>query len=220
MFKFFFRKKKITEAIPSVENADNSNSPAESNDVTTEVQPSFSRKERRERRYERLQRRKLRWGVLRHYIMLDSMKEINHIAELKKWLERWHSTKEIVNEIHDYELNEYDFQVLRRFVRLEKAKGKCDIKEVPHITLKEYNEAGNPNIDKVIIKLYSDYEDYWDGVLSGYKRVSDKKKRLQYLIDNLQQDMTESIINIQEARDKISQLLSKYETQLKQLQQP
>lgn len=70
---------------------------------------------------------------------------------------------------------------------------------------------------KFLIIAYDNYEAYWADILSSYKRQSDKKKRLQSLIESLDRDSKDPFTDFSDVREKIHYLSSKYENILNQI---
>lgn len=190
MFSFFnfFEKKKATSGKPI----------------------KLSRQELRERKLERLQRRELRWRVLRHYTMLIELSQATDFYQIKEIANDWAETANTGGDVPDYLLTEHDFYVLKRFVRLKRYKGLCDRSVIPAPPLMDYQSSRTLNLEPHLYRMYSDFESYWDEVLVNYKRPS-SNKRLEYLIETLNNQLTDPITNIPRIQQRIKDLIAKYQ---------
>ena len=179
--------------------------------VRMAIKVNVTRHELRERKWERMQRRTLRWGVLRHYILRDELSKVKNLYEVKKVCRDWKYMRDIINNINDFKLNNHDFDVLHRFVRMKQFKGLCDIENVSNITLHAYQESEHLNIESYLLDVYDNFESYWDNVLDDYVKPSFKRKRLEYLLENLNKELTDSTIEADNVRGRIKQLIIKYQ---------
>lgn len=176
-----------------------------------------TRKELREIKWERLQRRKLRWCILRHYILLDNISHTKNIYELKKHLKDWYDVKDIFNHVEDFKINKHDFEVIRRFILREQYLGICDYEEMPVITLENY-ESLILNPEKYLLTAYDNYESYCDSLINHYRRSSDKKERLEYIIETLTGDLSNTLISYGSVELRIRGLIHKYNKELETLE--
>lgn len=179
------------------------------NSKKTPHQP-LSKHELRERRDYRLQHHKLLWGILRHYIILDSLRNVSHLYEVKKLLAEWEMLQNILCDVRDVQVNEYDFTIVRRFIRREQFLGHCTQEEIPDITFQNYLETDKINTRDVLLTMYDNYETYWESVIVSCTKAYYRKRRLQVLIGDLDRDLNDPLTTDVKVRLKITILRDKY----------
>ncbi|MDE7414374.1 MAG: hypothetical protein K2N05_11405 [Muribaculaceae bacterium] len=182
------------------------------------IPKQISRHQLRKLKWERIQRKKLRWGVIRLYIIQDELNNSHTAYDVKKHFADLRHTLGIIDDIDDFTLNENDFLIINRFLTYKHSLGLCDRNSIPIVTYDGYISIRNIDAEKYLIIAYNNYEAYWDDILSSYKRQSDKKKRLQSIIESLDSDSKEPITHFPDVRKKIHYLSSKYENILNQIQ--
>ncbi len=194
MFKFFWRKK-----------------------LQSNPKKNWTKEELREIKWEKLQRRKLRWGVIRQYTIVKELKDSKHLSEIKSLLNDWCFVKETINNVNDFSLNNHDFDVIRRFIKIEQEYGRCKYEIVPDITMDNYSNLQELNLEQFLLSVYNNFESYWEDVLKSYKRLSSKVNRLKSLITSLTDDLNNPITDYPLVRNKISTLIDKYDQELQLL---
>ena len=194
MFKFFWRKK-----------------------LQSNPKKNWTKEELREIKWEKLQRRKLRLGVIRQYTIVKELKDSKHLSEIKSLLNDWCFVKETINNVNDFSLNNHDFDVIRRFIRIEQEYGRCKYEIVPDITMDNYSNLQELNLEQFLLSVYNNFESYWEDVLKSYKRLSSKVNRLKSLITSLTDDLNNPITDYPLVRNKISTLIDKYDQELQLL---
>lgn len=181
------------------------------------IPKKISRHQLRELKWERMQRKILRLGVIRLYIIQVELNNSQNVSDIKKHFTDLRHTLDIIDEIDDFTLNENDFLIINRFLTYKQCVDQCDFDFIPTVTHEGYISIRNIDAEKYLIIAYNNYEAYWDDVLSSYKRQSDKKKRLQYLIESLNKDSKDPFTDFSDVRKKIFLLSSKYENILSQI---
>lgn len=184
----------------------------------TPISQRLSKHQLRELKWERIQRKKLRWGVIRLYIIQDELNNSQTIFDVKKRFTDLRQALGIIDDIDDFTLNENDFLIINRFLTYKQSIGQCDLGCLPIVTHDGYKSMRNIGAEKFLLIAYDNYEEYWDDILSSYKRQSDKKKRLQSLIESLYKDSKDPFTDFSDVREKIFFLSSKYENILNQIQ--
>lgn len=168
----------------------------------------------RDRRWKKLQKHTLRWCVIRQYIILESISNSKHLSEIKKLINDWNLVNITINHVEDYYLDEYDFEVIRRFVRIEQINDRCEYKKIPEISMESYINIQEINLEKSLMIVYDNYKAYWEGVLMSYKRSSYRINRLKKLIESLTDDLNDPVTNYPIVRNKITTLIDDYNKDL------
>lgn len=168
-------------------------------------------------KWEKLQRRTLRWSVIRQYTIATELKDSKHLSEFKNLLNDWYFVKDTINHVNDFNLNDHDFDVIRRFIRIEQEYGRCKYEIVPDITMDNYSNLQELNLEQFLLSVYNNFESYWEDVLKSYKRLSSKVNRLKSLITSLTDDINNPITDYPLVRNKISTLINKYDQELQLL---
>lgn len=161
-----------------------------------------------------MQRKKLRWGVIRLYIIQDELKYSQNIGDVKRHLSKLHQTMDIIDDVDDFTLDENDFRIINRFLAYKQSIGKCDIDRLHVVSHDGYIAIRNINGEKYLLSALDNFESYWENVLDSYKRKSDKKKRLQYLIENLDETLKDTTLSYDNVRKRIMTLYDKYHNEL------
>lgn len=194
MFKFFRRKKQPDQS-----------------------KVKRSKDELREIKWEKLQRRILRWCVIRQYTIILSLKESKSLYEVKKLYDSWNFVKSRLRDVNDFCIDTRDLDIIRRFIQIKQKNGHCDYENIPDITLEDYLNLPEPDYEMPLLSAYANYEIYWDNVLMSYKRPSYKISRLKDLICTLKNNLNEPMTNYPAVQDRITALIEKYDNNLKLL---
>lgn len=118
--------------------------PAKLNSQNNSPMPQkLNKHQLRELKWERLQRKKLRWGVLRLYIIQDELNNSQTVYDVKKHLADLHQTLGIIDDIEDFSLNENDFLIVNRFLAYKQSVGQCDLDILPVVSHDGYNSIRN-----------------------------------------------------------------------------
>lgn len=181
------------------------------------IPKQISRHQLRELKWERMQRKKLRWGVIRLYIIQDELNNSHTVYDVKKHFADLRHTLGIIDDISDFTLNENDFLIINRFLTYKQSLGQCDLDSITIVTHDGYISIRNIHAEKYLINAYDNFEAHWDDIINSYKRQSDKKKRLQSLIESLERDSKDPFTDFSGVREKIHYLCSKYENILNQI---
>lgn len=162
-------------------------------------------------------RRKLRWGVIRRYKLINELQNSNSLYDVKNVAKQWNTVKEIINDVKDFSLNDRDIEVVIRFLRKEQSLSRCQEGGEVFISLEDYYSKENIDFSKYLISAYDDYEQYWDDVLENYKRPSAKSNRLKDLIESIDKDSEDPVTDFPDVRAKLSNLRRKYNTIFEEL---
>lgn len=109
-----------------------------------------------------------------------------------------------------------DINIAIRFCQMEHYYGICEHELSPHETEQLFQWRNLVIDNNSLLKcVLLSYEEYWDGVLNSYVRLSAKKNRLKYLINDLEEIM--ALPEIQTYSDiigNLKMLQEKYSSQL------
>lgn len=175
-----------------------------------------SKKNRRERgtiRENRMIRKRKIWTVLRYMTTYKYLIDSSDFFSFKKNLTDYNYAKGELRKLHP---DNYSFDAAIRFCRMENYYGTCDYL----LTDDDVNfilnwKSNSIDVHDTLKKVLASYKSYWDGVLSSYVRPSARIKRLQYLIEDLENIM--NLPYIQEHLDVlqgVKELQSQYQSQL------
>lgn len=175
-----------------------------------------SKKNRRERgtiRENRMIRKRKIWTVLRYMTTYKYLIKSSDFYSFKKNLTDYNYAKGELRKLHP---DNYSFDAAIRFCRMENYYGTCDYL----LTDDDVNfilnwQSNSIDVHDTLKKVLASYKRYWDGVLSSYVRPSARIKRLQHLIEDLENIM--NLPYIQEHLDVlqgVKELQSQYQSQL------
>lgn len=143
------------------------------------------KKAKRYRRYERLMRHKKIWAVLNYAKSIEAIYDSKNFYDLDKSLLNYHNSIEHLNN-SDFHPSEDNIICALRFCDIQYYQGECN-----HLlTCNERHRISNwqssdLDYDSVFRTVSERFIKYWDDVLDGYKQKNDKMRRLEYLIDHL-----------------------------------
>lgn len=164
----------------------------------------------RERRM--IRKRKI-WAVLRYMVTYRYLMESSDFYSFKKNFSDHKFAKGTLRKLRP---DDYSFDAAVRFCRMEYYYGTCDHQltddDVKFISNWQSNIIDTHDTLKNVL---SAYKEHWDGVLASYVRPSARIKRLQYLVENLEEMM--ALPDIQEYPDiiqGIKELQKRYQSQL------
>lgn len=174
------------------------------------------RKKRRKLLYAKDARRKWKnqvWAILRYIVTYRILLDSTNFYNYKK---NWDDHKQAIGTMKQMQPDDYCLDVAFRFCQMENYYGKCthaltneDIKYVRNW------KVTNLTIEDILLIVTESYKTYWNNVLNSYARPSARTKRLQYLLDDLEEIM--SLQDIQEypkILDLIKDLQRDYQSQL------
>lgn len=171
------------------------------------------RRKRREMREKRMVRKRKIWAVLRYMVTYNHLMESSNFYSFNNNLIDHNHAK---GEIRKLKPDKYSFDTAIRFCRMENYYGTCDYQlndeDVNYIINWQSNSI---DVNDALKNVLNSYKNYWDGVLSSYVRQSARKKRLQYLIEDLENIM--NLPYIQEHPDVlqgVKELQIQYQMQL------
>lgn len=178
------------------------------------INPKLTAHEKREKKWERMKKKTLKWGVLRHYSLIYKLQNAFSLYDVKNVLREWQNVNKIVAEVKDFSLSENDFSTLQRFVRIKQHQDHCDHTQCPIISQEEYSKITRINLESILLKTNINFESYYDNILLNYKNKNYKNKRLKYLIDLLDKEGKDELTDFSKVREKILYLKNKYEIML------
>lgn len=164
-----------------------------------------------------LERKRIRkhkiWAVLRYMVTYQQIAQSSNFYDYKKYISDFNYAKGELKKSHP---DEYSFKAAIRFCQMEFYYGTCDHQltdeEIKYILNWQTNTIDTHEILKSVLVSY---KEYWDDVLASYIRPSARIKRLQYLVDNLEDVM--NLPDVQEYPDileGVKELQSQYQLQL------
>lgn len=174
---------------------------------------SKNRRERGTIRENRMIRKRKIWTVLRYITTYKYLINSSDFYSFKKNLTDYNYAKGDLRKLHP---DNYYFDAAIRFCRMENYYGTCDYL----LTDDDVNfilnwKSNSIDVHDTLKKVLASYKRYWDGVLSSYVRPSARIKRLQHLIEELENIM--NLPYIQEHLDVlqgVKDLQSQYQSQL------
>ena len=153
------------------------------------------------------------WAVLRYMVTYQYLIESSDFYSFKKNLIDHNHAKGELRKLHP---DNYSFDAAIRFCRMENYYGTCDHQLIDNDVKFILNWQSN-SIDThdTLKNVLASYKEHWDSVLSSYVRPSARIKRLQCLIEDL-----ENIIDLPDIQDcpdilqGVKELQSQYQSQL------
>lgn len=124
------------------------------------------------------------WVVLRYMVAYNDLVESSDFYSFQNNLTEYENARK---ELGNSSPNDYSFRAAFRFCRIGYHSGSCD-KELTDKDIRDVLNWHTNTIDKhkIVESVLNSYKDYWDDVLASYKRPSARIKRLQYLVENLE----------------------------------
>lgn len=163
---------------------------------------------------ERRNKKQKIWVVLRYMVAYNDLVEFSDFYSFQNNLNEYENAKEDLRKLSP---NDYSFRVAFRFCRIEYCSGACD-KELSDKDIQDVLNWHTNTIDKhrIVESVLDSYKDYWDDVLASYKRSSARIKRLQYLVQNLEE--VSKLSFVQEFPDILSRIKDLQNLYISQLQ--
>lgn len=176
-----------------------------------------SHKEKRELRYKKADKRERKliiWRVLRYMITYRDLSSSSNFYEYKNNLA---SHNHAVEELKTSKPDKYHLEAAIRFCQIEYLCGRCDYELTQEdIDLLENWETITIDNNRILNDILTSYKEYWDNVLDSYTRPSARIKRLQYLIQDLQEVMKMPFLqNTPNVLNNIKELQDYYQSLLK-----
>ena len=176
-----------------------------------------SLKEKRELRYKRADKRERKliiWRVLRYMITYRDLSSSTNFHEYKNNIA---CHNHAVEELKTSKPDEYHLKAAIRFCQIEYLCGRCDYELTQEdIDLLENWETKTIDNNRILNDILTSYKEYWDSVLDSYNRPSARIKRLQYLIQDLQEVMKMPFLqNTPNVLNNIKELQDYYQSLLK-----
>lgn len=170
------------------------------------------RKKSKSRERRMVRKRKI-WAVLRYMTTYRYLMESSDFYSFKKNLDDHKYAKGELRKAHP---DSYPFEAAIRFCRMEYYYGTCNHQLTDNDVKFILNWRSNIiDTHETLKNVLSAYKEHWDGVLASYVRPSARAKRLQYLVENLEEMM--ALPDIQEYPDiiqGIKELQKRYKSQL------
>lgn len=168
---------------------------------------------RLEKREERMKRHHSIWLILRYMVTYRQLIQTSNFYDFKKNIA---DHKYAQGELRKAHPDSYPFEAAIRFCRMEYYYGTCDHQITDNDVKLILNWQSNIiDTHETLKKVLSAYKEHWDGVLASYVRPSARIKRLQYLVENLEDLM--NLPDIQEYPDILQdmrELQNQYQLQL------
>lgn len=122
-----------------------------------------------------------------------------------------------VEELKISKPDKYHLEAAIRFCQIEYLCGRCDYELTQEdIDLLENWETKTIDNNRILNDILTTYKEYWDNVLDSYTRPSARIKRLQYLIQDLQEVMKMPFLqNTPNVLNNIKELQDYYQSLLK-----
>lgn len=176
-----------------------------------------SAKEKRALRYKRADKRERKliiWRVLRYMITYRDLSSSSNFHEYKNNIA---SHNHAVEELKISKPDKYHLEAAIRFCQIEYLCGRCDYELTQEdIDLLENWETKTIDNNRILNDILTTYKEYWDNVLDSYTRPSARIKRLQYLIQDLQEVMKMPFLqNTPNVLNNIKELQDYYQSLLK-----
>lgn len=179
-----------------------------------ERRAKWEKEEKRlEKREERRKRHHSIWLVLRYMVTYKQLIQSSNFYDFKNNIA---DHKYAQGELRKAHPDGYPFEVAIRFCRMEYYYGTCDHQITDNDVKFILNWQSNIiDTHETLKNVLSAYKKHWDGVLVSYVRPSARIKRLQYLVENLEDMM--DLPDIQEYPDilqDMKELQNQYQLQL------
>lgn len=188
---------------------------------TITIEERARSEEKRMLRYKRAENRERKliiWRVLRYMITYRDLSSSSNFYEYKNNIA---SHNRAVEELKSSKLDVYHLEAAIRFCQLEFLAGRCDHELTDEDIDALRNWETKPiDLQKVLGDVLAAYTEYWDDVLKSYTSAAARKKRLEYLINNLDEIMTLPGLHDSPAILKEAEALqSQYKSQLNDMVQ-
>lgn len=162
---------------------------------TITIEERARSEEKRMLRYKRAENRERKliiWRILRYMITYRDLSLSSNFYEYKKNIT---SHNHAIEELNASKPNKYFIEAAIRFCRIEFRSGRCEYE----LTEKDIDRLKNwdtkpIDTQKILNDVLTSYKDYWNSVLDSYTHPSARNKRLQYLLQNLEDVMNEPYI--------------------------
>lgn len=170
------------------------------------------------KRADKRERKLIIWRVLRYMITYRDLSSSSNFYEYKNNIA---SHNRAVEELKSSKLDVYHLEAAIRFCQLEFLAGRCDHELTDEDIDALRNWETKPiDLQKVLGDVLAAYTEYWDDVLKSYTSAAARKKRLEYLINNLDEIMTLPGLHDSPAILKEAEALqSQYKSQLNDMVQ-
>lgn len=166
-----------------------------------------------EKREERRKRHHNIWLVLHYMVTYRQLIQSSNFYDFKNNIA---AHKYAQGELRKAHPDSYSFEAAIRFCRMEYYYGACDHQITDNDVKLILNWQSNIiDTHGTLKSVLSAYKEHWDGVLASYVRPSARIKRLQYLVENLEDMM--NLPDIQEYPDILQgmrELQNQYQLQL------
>lgn len=146
------------------------------------------------KRYDRLLRHKRIWAVLRLMKEFELLKASETFYDVNKTVASFDKAQKRLYE-DDFTPTEEDITTAIRFCLYQNTIGKCDYslsqKEIDRIyDWRNFSYDGY----EILSRAGNAFKDYWDDVITNYKRQADKNKRKKYLVEHLNEMKEKDIL--------------------------
>lgn len=173
----------------------------------SKLQEIENRRTKKYKRYARLLRHKHIWAVLRLMKEFELLQASENFYDVNKTVASFDKAKKRLYE-DDFTPTEEDITTAIRFCLYQNTTGKCDYclsqKDIDRIyDWRNFSYDGY----EILSRAGNSFKDYWDDVITNYKRQADKNKRKKYLVEHLnemkEKDMLKHIPHSNELFDDL-----------------
>ena len=137
------------------------------------------------KRYDRLLRHKRIWAVLRFMKEFELLLASETFYDVNKTVAGFHKAQNRLYE-DDFTPTKEDITTAIRFCRYQNTTGKCGY-NLSQKDIDRIYDWRNFSYDgyEILYCAGNSFKDYWDDVITNYKRQADKNKRKKYLVEHL-----------------------------------
>ena len=164
-------------------------------------------------RYERLLRNGRIWTVLRFIVSIKDIEECTSFYDLDKAIDNYNDAYNRLSQV-DYSPTTDDISVALRYCLIKHHQGSCsrtitNSEKESIFNWSNYHMDYEPILEQVTVS----FQQYWDEVISEYKRVASKKNRIDYLVEHLN-DMRKkkNIMQLPKIHERLNTLILHYTT--------
>lgn len=177
-----------------------------------EIEPHHKRMDHLHKKHINRTRKTHVWAELRFIKSIENIIDSENFYDLDKSLGDFHDAKARLFEKHYRPTNE-EIDIAIRFCTIGYTQERCS----HQLTSSEMHDIHYWESyyihESTITNVATSFKDYWDNVLASYKSSSAKKKRIDYLVNHLNEmKEKESLQEFPNVKDHISQLISYYKS--------
>ena len=171
-------------------------------------------KKQRSLKHERTCRHKRIWAVLRFMKEFQDVKESSNFYEFEKTDKDFNLS---LSRLSDEEFTPYqeDIESAIRFCQCMRSKGECGYSMTDEDIENIYNwRTFIYDKQDILFHVSERFKDYWDDVLLNYKRPADRIKRINYLVNHLDEMKNKKIFSEISGSQEVFSSLADYYKQM------